>query len=49
MGDIEEASRWTSSTVVMVTAEGGPEGAAACDVLVVQVGALVVFDTEVSE
>ena len=48
MGDIEEASWRTSSSVVRVTSEGGPERAAASDVLVVQVGALVVFDPEVS-
>ena len=49
MGDIEEASWRTSSSVVRVTSEGGSERAAASNVLVVQIGALVVFDAEVSE
>ena len=49
VGDIEEASWRTSSSVVRVTSERGPVRAAASNVLVVQIGALVVFDAEVSE
>ena len=49
VGDIEETSWRTSSSIVRVTSEGGPERAAASNVLVVQIGALVVFDAEVSE
>lgn len=49
MSDVEEASWRAGGHVVVIAPEGGPEGAAACNVLVAKLRALIIFDPEVGK